>query len=189
VQLRNTAERWGSVAKSLHWVVVALILLQFWLASRAEDLPLGMAKLATLARHKSVGITILGLAVLRLLWRVLQKQSPLLPTTLRPWERGAAWLTHTGLYVLLFVLPLSGWAMSSAKNYPVSWFSQFTLPNLVAPDETLFERLRSLHGALAFTLMVLAALHVLAALQHHFIRRDAVLVRMLPFGRTSKSSE
>jgi len=181
--LGNSTERWGSVAKTFHWVIVALILTQFWLAQRADALPLGLAKLATLARHKSVGITILALAVLRLLWRWSQRRSPPLPADLKPWEHALAVLTHVGLYGVLFAMPLSGWAMSSAKNYPVSWFNYFTLPNLVGPDEALFEALRTTHTVLAAALVVLAGLHVLGALQHHFVRKDSVLLRMLPFAR------
>ena len=180
-QWRNTAERWGSVAKAFHWTVVVLILLQFWLAREAEALPLGMAKLAAFARHKSFGITILALASLRLLWRLCQRNSPPLPGDLKPYERLLARVTHVGLYVLLFAMPLSGWAMSSARNYPVSWFSLVALPDLVGPDEQLFTALRFTHGVLALALLALAALHVLGALQHHFIRKDGVLRRMLPF--------
>jgi cytochrome b561 len=181
--LKNTLERWGAVAKTLHWVIVGMIITQFVLANRAESLPLGMAKLATLARHKSVGITILLLAVLRLAWRFANRQSPPLPANLKGYERFLAHLTHHGLYLLLFALPLTGWAMSSAKNYPVSWFGVFTLPDFVAPGETLFEQLETAHGVLATALLALAVLHVLAALQHHFIRKDNVLRRMLPFVR------
>jgi cytochrome b561 len=177
----------GGVAKTFHWVIVALILTQFWLAQRAEALPLGLAKLATLARHKSVGLTILGLALLRLLWRWSQRESPPLPNDLKPWERALAGLTHVGLYTLLFALPLSGWAMSSAKNYPVSWFSLVALPDLIGPDEARFELLRTVHGVLAATLFGFAVLHVLGALQHHFIRKDSVLLRMLPFARPRRS--
>jgi cytochrome b561 len=158
-----------------------LIITQFVLANMAEGLPLGMAKLATLARHKSVGITILGLAVLRLLWRLYNRNSPPLPANLKPHERGLAHLTHYGLYLLLFAMPLSGWMMSSAKNYPVSWFGFFTLPNLVQPDEGVFEFMKATHGVLAGALMVITALHVLAALYHHFMKKDDVLKRMLPF--------
>lgn len=182
--LKNTLERWGSLAMTFHWVIVGLIISQFVLANIADSLPLGMAKLAMLARHKSVGITILGLAVLRLLWKLMNRgHSPPLPADLKGYERFLAHLTHHGLYLLLFALPLTGWAMSSAKNYPVSWFNQFTLPNFVAPNETLFEALEGTHEALAFTLAALATLHVLAALQHHLIRKDNVLRRMLPFVR------
>lgn len=181
VQIRNTSRRWGAVAQLLHWLVVALIITQFALARIADHLPAGVAKLAALAQHKSVGITILGLAVLRLLWRLMNRPSPALPADLKPWERGLAHLTHHGLYLLLFALPLSGWMMSSAKNYPVSWFGVGRLPNLVAPDETLFAFLKGTHQVLATTLLVVAVLHALAALQHHFVRRDDVLRRMLPF--------
>jgi cytochrome b561/polyisoprenoid-binding protein YceI len=181
MQWRNTKLRWGAVAQLFHWVIVALVITQFVLASKAENLPLGMAKLATLARHKSVGITILGLALLRLGWRLWNRNSPPLPANLRPHERGLAHLGHHGLYLLLFAMPLSGWLMSSAKNYPVSWFGHFTLPNLVQPDEGLFELMKSTHGVLAGALFGLAVLHLLAALYHHFMKKDDVLKRMLPF--------
>lgn len=179
--LRNTRERWGSLAMAFHWAIVILILTQFVLANMAEGLPLGMAKLATLARHKSVGITILGLAALRLGWRISNRgHNPPLPSDLKGYERFLAHLTHEGLYLLLFLMPLSGWAMSSAKNYPVSWFGFVTLPNFVSPNEGLFEAMKTTHGIFAGTLVVLATLHILAALKHHFIRKDNVLRRMLP---------
>lgn len=186
--LKNTRERWGSLAMAFHWAIVVLIITQFVLANLAESLPLGMAKLATLARHKSVGITILGLALLRLGWRVANRgHNPLLPADLKGYERFLAHLTHHGLYLLLFALPLTGWAMSSARNYPVSWFGFVTLPDFVAPGEALFEAMRDTHGVLAGALVVLATLHILAALQHHFIRKDNVLRRMLPFVRLRKT--
>jgi cytochrome b561/polyisoprenoid-binding protein YceI len=178
---KNTKLRWGAVAQLFHWVIVALIITQFVLASMAEDLPLGLAKLATLARHKSVGITILGLALLRLLWRLWNRNSPPLPANLKPHQRGLAHLTHYGLYLLLFAMPLSGWLMSSAKNYPVSWFGYFTLPNLVQPDDGIFELMKSTHGVLAGALIAITVLHVVAALYHHFMKKDDVLRRMLPF--------
>lgn len=182
--LTNTTQRWGAVAKAFHWIIVVLILLQYGLGLYANSLPLGMAQLATYARHKSVGITILALALLRLLWKFYNRgHSPGLPTDLKPWERAAAHLTHHGLYILLFAMPLSGWAMSSAKNYPVSWFSLFTLPNFVAPSETLFDAMVKVHGVLAIALAAITVLHVAAALQHHIVRKDNILLRMLPFGK------
>ena len=83
-------------------------------------------------------------------------------------------------YVLLFAMPLSGWLMSSAKNYSVSWFGAFTWPNLIAPNETAFGYFRALHHLLSDALFAIASLHVLAALKHHFWNKDDVLVRMLP---------
>ena len=184
MNLKNTTQRWGALAQLLHWVVVWAILTQFLLADAADELPAGIGKLATLARHKSVGITILLLAVLRLLWKRYNRQhSPSLPADLKPYEVWLARLTHHGLYGLLLLLPLSGWMMSSAKNYPVSWFGLAVLPDLVSPSQTLFVLLKALHEILADLLVVLALVHVGAALVHHFVRRDDVVRRMLPFPR------
>lgn len=185
MQLRNTNTAWGVVSQSLHWLIVALVVLQYILAETAEELPLGMAKLATLARHKSVGMTILGLAVIRLLWRI-GNRTPALPQAMRGWERILARGSHAGLYLCIFALPVTGWLMSSAKNFPVSWFGWFQFPDLVAPDPRLFDVLRSTHATIFYCLSALAILHVLGAIKHHFVDRDDVLMRMLPFGRQSR---
>jgi cytochrome b561 len=179
--------RYGAVAQTLHWLVAALIITQFVLASMAEDLPLGAHKLGLLARHKSVGMTVLMLAVLRLMWRLFHPAPPL-PAGMSRLERFGAHVSHYALYVLLFAMPLSGWLMSSAKNYSVSWFSLFTWPNLIAPNETAFDFLKGTHQILATALFWLAILHVLAALKHHFWNKDDVLRRMLPFTGTEKNS-
>jgi len=177
--------RYGAVAQTLHWVIAALIVTQFVLASLADDLPLGLHKLMLLARHKSFGMTVLLLAVLRLVWRLLNPPPPL-PPAMKPIERLLAQLTHVAFYVLLFAMPLSGWLMSSAKNYSVSWFGLFTWPDLIPKNETAFEVLKETHEILSTVLLVIAALHVLAALKHHFWDKDDVLKRMLPFTHTEK---
>jgi cytochrome b561 len=179
MKLTNSSERWGALTQLMHWVVVALIIAQFTIASIAEDLPLGMQKLAWLARHKSVGITILGIAVARLAWRLLSP-GPALPSRLGPVERLLASVTHIGLYLALFLLPLSGWLMSSAKGYPVSWFNLVQLPDLIAKNEDTFILLKETHEVLAGTLVGLAVLHVAGALKHHFFYKDDVMKRMLP---------
>ncbi|MEP7246841.1 MAG: cytochrome b [Gammaproteobacteria bacterium] len=181
--IRNTTVRWGSAAQLLHWAIVALIITQFVLANMSNHLPLGMAKLAVLARHKSVGITILGLAILRLLWRWVNP-TPGLPNTLKPYERVLAKLTHVLLYALIFAMPLTGWVMSSARNFPVSWFNLVQLPDLVGPNRPLYDVLHQTHEILAFTLIGVAVLHAAAAIKHHFVLKDDVLRRMLPFTKT-----
>jgi len=181
MQVRNTNERWGSVAQFLHWLIVALIITQVILALRAEELH-GMAKLAMLARHKSVGITILMLAVVRLSWRLINP-TPILPPTLKPYERRLANFTHAVLYALIFALPITGWIMSSARGFPVSWFSLFQLPDLVAKNRQLYDTMVDTHEALAWTLGAVALLHLGAALKHHFVLKDSVLRRMLPFSK------
>lgn len=177
--MKNTAQRWGWPSQLLHWSVVALIITQFALANIADDLPLGMQKLAMLARHKSIGITILGLAALRLLWRRLSPGPGLPP--LKAYERVLAYFTHYGLYLLLFLTPLAGWLMSSAKHYPVSWFGVLQLPDLVQPNEATYGFMKQAHELLAYSIAALAILHAAAALWHHFIKKDDVLKRMLPF--------
>jgi cytochrome b561 len=179
---RTEPARYSVPAQLFHWVIAALIVTQFVLARLQEDLPLGARKLAILARHKSVGMTILMLAILRLAWR-LWHPAPPLPPKMRPFERRAARVTHAAFYVLLFAMPLTGWMMSSAKNYSVSWFGLFTWPNLIGKNEHAFNFLRSTHDILSDALFAIAVLHILAALKHHFWDRDDVLVRMLPFTR------
>jgi cytochrome b561 len=181
--IRNTTARWGHVSQFLHWLIVVLLIVQVTLASIADDLPLGMKKLAMLARHKSVGITILGLAVLRLLWRWMNP-TPALPDTLKPYERVLANLTHAGLYIVLFAMPLSGWMMSSARGFPVSWFGFIQLPDLVTKNKSVYDAMLETHETLAWVLYVIVGLHVLAALKHHFVLKDHVLKRMLPFTKT-----
>ena len=179
---RTQPMRYGAPAQFFHWLIAALIVIQFVLGRIQEDLPVGVRKLGILARHKSVGMTILMLAILRLAWR-LWHPAPPLPPAMRPFERWAARATHVAFYVLLFAMPLTGWMMSSAKNYSVSWFGLFTWPNLIGKNEAAFNLLRSTHDALSGLLFTIAVLHILAALKHHFWDRDDVLVRMLPFTR------
>jgi len=183
---RVSPTRYGAVAQTLHWLIAALIVTQFVLAKMQEHLPLGVHKLALLARHKSVGMTVLMLAVLRLLWR-LKHPPPDLPPGMTPLERTLARGTHLAFYVLLFAMPISGWLMSSAKNYSVSWFGVFTWPNLIGKNEAAFDFLRSTHDLLSDALFVIAVLHILAALKHHFWNKDDVLVRMLPFVKTNSA--
>jgi cytochrome b561 len=179
--IRNTTRRWGAVAQLFHWLIVIFIIAQFTLATLFDDLPAGPKKLTLLSRHKSIGITILILALLRVLWRS-SNPTPALPGTLKTWERSLAKLTHVLLYVLLFAVPLSGWLMSSARGFPVSWFGLFQLPDLVPKNKALYDLLVSTHGVLAWSLGIVASVHLVGALKHHFVLKDDVLRRMLPFG-------
>jgi len=183
--IQESRVRYTAVAQTLHWVIAALIVTQFTLAWMADDLPLGMHKLALLARHKSFGMTVFMLAVLRLAWRTFNPP-PALPEGMSSIERLLARSTHIAFYVLLFAMPLSGLLMSSAKNYSVSWFGVFTWPNLIAPNEHAFEVLKSTHYVLSTILFAVAILHILAALKHHFWNKDDVLTRMLPLTRSEK---
>lgn len=186
MHLKNTQLTYGLIAQLFHWVIVVLIITQFVLAQRADNLPRGPALLQTLALHKSIGITILGLAILRLIWRWMNPIPPM-PASSPGWQHLAARISHVALYALLFLMPLFGWMMSSARNFPVSWFGIVTLPDLVGPSEQAYKFFHDGHEILAKVLFVLALLHVAAALKHHFIDRDDVLMRMLPWNRKAKS--
>jgi cytochrome b561 len=180
MQLKNTLTRYGAVAQLFHWVIVALIITQFVLGIRQDGLPqFSSARLQILATHKSIGITILGLAVLRLAWRLFNPVPPMPPRTPR-WQELAAHVSHFLLYALLFITPVLGWLMSSAYAVSVSWFGLVTLPNFIEPNKAAFEQLREWHEAMAYTLAVLASIHLAAGIKHHFFDRDDVLRRMLP---------
>lgn len=179
MQLKNDESRYGVVAQLFHWTVVVLIIVQYVLANIAGDLPLGAAKVAVLARHKSFGITILALALLRLVWRWFNTV-PAEPLDIPRWQRIAARVSHVALYALLIVTPIAGWLMSSARNFPVSWFGLVTLPDFIAPSRPAYDFLHEVHEFLAITLFCVALLHIAAALKHHFVDRDNVLRRMLP---------
>ncbi|HEX5207892.1 MAG TPA: YceI family protein [Steroidobacteraceae bacterium] len=180
--VRNTHERWGTVSQLLHWLIVVLIAAQAALGLTGIMLPLGVGKLAVLATHKSMGVTILGLAALRLLWRWMNPTPPL-PSNLKPYERILAHFTHKGLYVLLFAMPLTGWMMTSARGFPASWFNVFQLPDFVPKSESLYDAMVVTHATLASCLAVIVALHIAGALKHHFVLKDDTLRRMLPFSR------
>ena len=177
--LRNSQEKYGGVAQLFHWAIVVLIITQFVLASKADALPIGLAKIAVLAQHKSIGMTVFFLAILRLAWRFANPVPPL-PANTPGWQRIGAHISHGALYALILLTPLVGWMMSSARNFPVSYFGLFTLPNLVQPDKPLYDFFHEAHEVLANAIFVIAVLHALAALKHHFLDRDNVLRRMLP---------
>ena len=179
--LRNTAENYGSLAKLLHWSIVILIIVQYFIAEAADELPDGLEKLQILSRHKSVGMLLLMLAVVRILWKLANKGQPV-PVGTGALKKAAA-AGHGLLYLLLLLQPISGWAMSSAANYPVAFFGWFQFPALVGANPPLHETLADVHEVLFYVLVAVAVLHILAALYHHFAMKDDVLKRMLPLGK------
>jgi len=178
---RNTTRTWGTPTKALHWIIVILIIVQFFIASRAHSLPRSPALIEAWGWHKSIGMTVFMLAVIRLVWRWMNPVPDLTAETQR-WERILARISHLLLYVLIFAVPLTGWMMSSAKNFPVSWFHLFQWPDLVSPDPSLSNYLENTHKVLVKVLVGVALLHAAGALKHHFIDRNNVLRRMWPFG-------
>lgn len=177
--LRNTQHSWGSAAKTFHWLIAALILAQFPLGWAAANWKLSPTKFYLFTWHKSIGLSILALVVLRLLWRWVNPV-PTLPASMPGWERVAAHVDHLVLYLLMFALPLTGWIIDSASNIPFKVFWLFRLPRIVSPSKPLEEVFKEIHDNLSIAFAVLLAVHIGAALWHHFVRCDTVLARMLP---------
>src|SRR3954453_1206853 len=181
--LLNTTAAWGWPAKTLHWMVAVLVIGMLMLGFTMVWLVSGLGtKFQLYQLHKSFGVLVWTLVVVRLVWRWLNSRGPTLPPELKPGERAAASLTHRGLYVLSLVLPITGWIMASASplGVPTMVFGLFTLPNLVGSDAALEHGMKLVHAGLALALAALLALHVAAALKHHFVLHDDVLARMLP---------
>ena len=128
---------------------------------------------------------ILALVILRVIWRLLNP-TPTLPSDLPRWEHTSARLSHALLYLIMFMLPISGWIINSAANIPFKVFWAFPLPDLVSPNKSLEELAKAVHFSLVIGLITLLVLHIGAALRHHIVRRNNVLLRML-WSRRSKS--
>jgi cytochrome b561 len=173
-------ERYTGVAMALHWLVALLILGSFVVGTYMVNLGLSPWKLKVYSWHKWTGVTIFLLVALRLAWRVTHCP-PALPAAVAAWQRHAAAIAHVLLYLLMLAVPLSGWVMSSAGGFPVVYFGAFQLPDLVAKDKGLFEVMKSVHFGLNKALLLLVLLHVPAAFKHHYVDRDEVLARMVPF--------
>ena len=184
MKIRNSADAWGAVARGFHWVIAALILAQFVIGSVAEEMKLTPAKLDLFVWHKSIGVTILALAVLRLLWR-LANPPPAMPAGTPRWEQRLAALGHWALYALIFVVPISGWLVSDASRVPFKAYFVLPMPDLIETSRSLQEAAEEVHEVLTMTLLVVFIVHITAALRHHFLLHDDVLRRMLT-GRHSR---
>lgn len=178
----NTAsQRYSGPAIAAHWIIALLILAAWPLGAYMHELPLSPTKLKLYSYHKWIGITVLLLFVPRILWRITHRPPAALP--MPAWQHKIAESVHHLLYLLMVLVPLSGWLMSSAKGFQVVYFGVLPLPDLVAKSEELGDLLKEVHEVLNFGLLALVGLHVAGALKHHIIDRDATLRRMLPFGK------
>ena len=171
--------RYSTVSLILHWLTAVLVITQIVLiqAHEATDGPISREFVNI---HKSVGLSILVLTLIRLGWRVANPAIPLPPDTPR-WQKLVARGTHVLFYILLLAMPLVGWAASSAAGRDIVWFGLFEWPLLpIGGGRDVARDLMDLHESAAKLLIVLVILHVAGALKHHFIDRDNVLHRMIP---------
>lgn len=180
----DSGARYTVVAIGLHWLIAFALIGSFALGLYMADLPLSPQKLKLYSWHKWAGVTIFLFVVVRLGWR-LGHPPPELPATMPAWQRSVAGATHVLLYLLMIAVPLSGWLMSSAKGFQTVWFGIVPLPDLLDKNAELGDLLQQMHMLLNFSMAGLVAAHAGAALKHHFIDRDDILARMLPFLRNS----
>ena len=175
----RTDVRYGRVAQSLHWLVFVLMIASFGLGLTMVGMEVSPQRIRMVGWHKTVGVTILLLAFLRLAWRFMSPP-PALPATMPAWERVAAHASHWLLYLLMLAVPVSGWLMSSALGFSTVYLGIARLPDLLTRDRELGETLKVVHYWLNKGLLAMIVLHAAAALKHHFWDRDDVLKRMLP---------
>lgn len=179
-----SAARYSQGAIVMHWLIALMIAANFVIAWSAEDLP-KPERMALMNNHKALGLTILALTLLRLVWRATHTPPPLVET-LKAWEAALAKVTHSLFYFLMVAIPVAGWGMisASAKGSPIPIFGMFDMPLLpVGKDKAIGDMFHESHEVLATAMLVLLGLHVLAALKHQFIDKDATARRMLPWLR------
>jgi cytochrome b561 len=173
--------RYSGVAIGLHWLIALLMFCGFYLGWIMTDIPgFTPTKLKYFSWHKWIGVTVFTLAAIRLLWR-LTHRPPELPDTTSTFQKAAAHAVHGLLYLLMLAIPVSGYFFSSAAGIQVVYLGIVPLPTIIGPDKALKAVMLTTHIVLNYALLALVAAHVLAALKHHFLERDGILGRMIPF--------
>ena len=179
MSLKNT-DRWGATSQLLHWTIAVLILCIGVVGLVMGELPRSPKWFWVYTLHKSLGLTVLALVLVRIAWRLYAGAPPPVEGTPR-WQARLASLTHGAIYVLILAMPLSGWLYDSASGLrPFRWFGLAEVPKLSPPHEALADAMHETHELLFWVLIALVIGHAGAALYHHFVRRDATLARMLP---------
>ncbi len=179
--IRNSPQAWGRISIALHWLTAILILGLAAVGLIMTELPTSPLKMQVYGLHKSFGLTVLALTVIRLAWRMLAGTPEAIPAPKA--QLVVAKTVHGLMYGLLFAIPLSGWLYNSASGFPLRWFGM-PLPKLFTGFNPAIKQMaHALHENLFYALALLLLLHAGAALWHHYIKRDNLLKRM-----TGKSS-
>lgn len=181
MSIRNTASKYGLVSKVLHWLIAVLFILQFyWIYMKKYWLPDGSKTgiKYLVYYHKSVGTILLGIAVLFVLWKIINKK-PSLPNKMPSYELFLAKLTHFILGIVILVMPLSGVLMSMGSGRQIKVFDSWVVPQLIEKNKAIASNAHVVHEWCSYVVIAAVLLHVLAALKHHFIDKDDILKRML----------
>lgn len=184
--LRNSEDTYGTVAKFFHWSIGILIILMLIMGNIFNEFPKDLRPTVYMV-HKSTGILILALVMLRIFWRIINAQPKLPEGTSKLVHLGAN-AGHIALYILMVAMPLSGWLFMTGK-YPLTFYGLFDVPILTGSDDKDIRKLaKEAHEVVANLLIIVVSLHVVAALYHHYFLKDNVLKRILPScGKCNKS--
>jgi cytochrome b561 len=170
--------QYGTTAKIFHWLVAALLLVQYLIGWLMPDLHRGMKPGAPMIFHISIGITILALIVLRFGWRLTHPVAP--ESSLPPWQRLTSEALHWLLYALVLATTITGWLFASFRGWSISYFYLVPMPMLASDNAAAGKAIDGLHQAMEWALLVVVGIHVASALTHIFIYRDRIMQRMLP---------
>ena len=173
----NTNRSWNATARGLHWLMAVLILIQGLVGWIAQEMDRSPARVDAMTLHKSLGLTLLLLLLLRFTWRLTHSVPPL-PDGTSPWEVRLSRLAHYSLYLLMGAIMVSGWVAASAYLVPWKWWWTIPLPRITSPDRATYELAGEAHETLIYVFLATLAVHVAAALWHHFVKRDGVLLSM-----------
>jgi cytochrome b561 len=187
--VRSAGAGFGTVAIVLHWLLAALIVAAFFIGLSMVGLPFSPLRLRLFNWHKWIGVGALVLSAARLVWRAAGHPAPPLPRGTPAWQQTAYRATHLVFYALFFAVPLLGWAYSSAVGVPVVFLGVLPLPDFVPRDKALGDAvLKPLHELSSYLLAAIVVVHVSAAFEHQFVRRDRLLARMWPWWPTRREA-
>jgi cytochrome b561 len=184
MSLKNTATSYGSTTKFFHWTVALCVIALLIVGFMMDDIQNKALKMQVYNLHKLLGLTVLILMLSRLVWRLLNIQ-PGYPASVPRWEQRAARSVHDLLYLTLIIMPLSGWIMSTAAGHPPYLGSYLIKAPFISVSQSTAQFFNNLHSAFAWIIPGLISIHIAAAIKHHLIDKNNVLLRMLPWVKST----
>ena len=179
--MAGNAPEYNKVDRFVHWVTAVLVIVAMIFGGGLYLLgvgnwPDGLAKTSFYNVHEWAGLTVIALTVFRYVWRAMRPVAP--APSMRPFDRSVSGLVHALIYPLMLLVPLTGWAMTSAYGFRLAWLGIIPIPALAPPEQPIGNWLWNVHLVVALMLIGLVLLHIAGVLMHHFVLRDGVASRM-----------